>query len=93
MFLMFFSMFSNTNVEILVDDGNTAMTRAYIPFLIFVMFRADPNINICRRVQKNHLSLCTCFVYLHIRHVLVPLLDMLHQCIYCDTITTLKLRK
>ncbi len=57
------------------------------------MFWVDPNRNICRRVQKNHLPLCTCFVYLRVEHVLVPLLDMLHQCTYCYTLITLKLNK
>ncbi len=50
---------------------------------------ANPNRNICMRVQKNHLPLCTCFVYLRARHVSIPLLDMLHQCTYCYTLTTL----
>jgi hypothetical protein len=61
---MFFSMFSKTNVEILVDDGIIAITKVYTFFSIFVMFWVDPNRNICRRVQKNHLSLCTCFYIL-----------------------------
>lgn len=58
---------------------------------MFVMFWANPNKNICTKVQKNHLLLCTCFVYLRTRHVSIPLLDMLHQCTYCYTLTTLKL--
>ncbi len=57
------------------------------------MFWANPNGNICMRVQKNHLPLCTCFVYLRAKHVSIPLLDMLHHCTYCYTLTTLKLKK
>jgi hypothetical protein len=74
---MFFSMFFNTNVEILMNDGIVAMTRVYILFSVFVMFWVDPNINICERVKKNHLSLYTCFVYLHVEHV-APMYILLH---------------
>ncbi len=53
------------------------MTRVYILFSVFVMFWADPNINICERVKKNHLSLYTCFVYLHVGRV-TPMYILLH---------------
>jgi hypothetical protein len=77
MFFMFFSMFSNVNAEVLVNDGNTSMIKIYILFSIFVMFQVDPNRNICRKVQKNHLPLCTCFIYLCVGHV-APVYILLH---------------
>jgi hypothetical protein len=86
-------MFSNANVEILLDDVNITTTRVYLYFSIFVVFWVDPNINICKRVQKKPPSIVHMFHILRVEHVSIPLLDMLHQCTYCHTITTLKLKK
>jgi len=39
-------MFSNANVEILLGDGNITPIRVYI-YIIFIMFWANLNKNIC----------------------------------------------
>lgn len=94
MFLMLLSMFFNANVEILMGDGNTTLIKVYIYFLYLLCFgHIWTKTYVHRKVKKNHLSLCTHFVYLHVGHVSVLSLDMLHQCTYCYIITTLQLKK
>jgi len=61
-------MFSNVNVEILVDDGNTTTTRVYIFFTVFVMFQVDPNRTYVRGYKKTtfhsaHVLYIACWTY------------------------------
>jgi hypothetical protein len=64
MFLMFFSMFSNANVDILVDNGNTATRRIFFNNKVFVVSQANPIETYVRGHEK------TTFHYAHVSYVM-----------------------